>query len=75
LIRVFRATFPGNRSGCDESIELLDAQKAFILKQGNNGVLVAEICRKAGISRATYFKWHKDCAGLLPIRCGSDYDI
>jgi putative transposase len=25
-----------------------DAQKAFILKQGNDGVPVAEICRKAG---------------------------
>ncbi len=26
------------------------AQKAFILKQGDDGVPVAEICRKAGIS-------------------------
>ena len=25
-----------------------DAQKAFILKQGNDGVPVAEICRKVG---------------------------
>ncbi|MDA9534784.1 transposase, partial [Bradyrhizobium sp. CCBAU 21362] len=24
-----------------------DAQKAFILKQGNDGVAVADICRKA----------------------------
>jgi transposase-like protein len=32
-----------------------DAQKAFILKQGDDGVPVAEICRKAGISQATYF--------------------
>ncbi|MCP1845931.1 putative transposase [Bradyrhizobium sp. USDA 4524] len=29
-----------------------DAQKAFILKQGNDGVPVAEICRKVGISQA-----------------------
>lgn len=28
-----------------------DAQKAFILKQGADGVPVAEICSKAGISR------------------------
>ena len=27
-----------------------DAQKAFILKQGADGVPVAEICRRAGIS-------------------------
>ena len=26
-----------------------DAQKAFIIKQGEEGTLVAEICRRAGI--------------------------
>ncbi len=26
-----------------------DAQKAFIIKQGEEGATVAEICRKAGI--------------------------
>ncbi len=34
-----------------------DAQKAFIVKQGEEGTPVAEICRKAGISQATYFNW------------------
>lgn len=43
-----------------------DAQKAFILRQGEEGVAVAEICRKAGISQATYFNWKKKYAGLLP---------
>lgn len=43
-----------------------DAQKAYILKQGVEGTLVAEICRKAGISQATYFNWKKKYAGLLP---------
>jgi putative transposase len=43
-----------------------DAQKAFILKQGEEGTPVAEICRKAGISQATYFNWKKKYAGLLP---------
>tara|TARA_R110002012_G_scaffold228898_1_gene401440 strand:- start:885 stop:1199 length:315 start_codon:yes stop_codon:yes gene_type:complete len=43
-----------------------DAQKAFILKQGESGMPVAEICRKAGISQATYFNWKKKYAGLLP---------
>jgi putative transposase len=43
-----------------------DAQKAFIIKQGDEGTPVAEICRKAGISRATYFNWKKKYAGLLP---------
>jgi putative transposase len=36
-----------------------DAQKAFILRQGADGVPVADICRKAGISQATYFNWKK----------------
>ncbi len=43
-----------------------DAQKAFIIKQGEEGAPVAEICRKAGISQATYFNWKKKYAGLLP---------
>jgi len=38
----------------------------FILKQGNDGVPVTEICRKAGISQATYFNWKKKYDGLLP---------
>jgi hypothetical protein len=31
-----------------------DAQKAFILRQGEEGVAVVEICRKAGISHADF---------------------
>lgn len=36
------------------------------MKQGESGMPVAEICRKAGISQATYFNWKKKYAGLLP---------
>ena len=43
-----------------------EAQKAFILKQGADGIPVADICRKAGISQATYFNWKKKYDGLLP---------
>jgi putative transposase len=43
-----------------------DAQKAFILRQGNDGVPVADICRKAGISQATYFKLKKKYEGMQP---------
>lgn len=43
-----------------------DAQKAFILKQGSDGMSVADVCRKAGISQATYFNWKKKYDGLLP---------
>ena len=46
-----------------------DAQKAFIIRQGEEGTPVEEICRKAGISQATYFNWKKKYAGhagLMP---------
>jgi putative transposase len=43
-----------------------DAHKAFILKQGADGMPVADICRKAGISQAIYFNWKKKYDGLLP---------
>ncbi len=43
-----------------------DAQKAFVLKQGADGVPVVEICRRAGISQATYFNWKKKYDGLPP---------
>lgn len=43
-----------------------DAQEAFILKHGDEGVPVAEICWKAGISQATYFNWREKYAVLLP---------
>jgi putative transposase len=41
-----------------------DAQKAFILEQGADGVPVADICRKVGISQATYVNWKKKYDGL-----------
>jgi len=43
-----------------------DAQKAYVLRQGEEGVPVAEICRKAGISQATYFNWKKKFGGMIP---------
>jgi putative transposase len=41
------------------------AQKAFVIKQGEEGTPVAEICRKAGVSQATYFNWKKMYGGLM----------
>ncbi len=43
-----------------------EAQIAFVLKQAEDGMAVAEVCRKAGISQATYFNWKKKYAGLMP---------
>ena len=42
-----------------------DAQKAFILKQGSDGMPVADICRKVGVNQATYFNWKRKYDGLL----------
>jgi putative transposase len=43
-----------------------EAQKALILKQAEEGVPIGEVCRKAGISQATFYAWRKKYAGLLP---------
>ena len=43
-----------------------DAQSALILKQGSEGMPVADNGRKAGISQATYFYWKRKYDGLLP---------
>lgn len=43
-----------------------EQQIAFILKQGDEGVSVAEVYRKAGISAATYYNWRKKYGGLMP---------
>jgi putative transposase len=45
--------------------EFSDAQRALILKQGTDSVSIAEICRKTGISQATYFDWEKRYDDLL----------
>lgn len=56
----------GRRTDRDEGIEVHGPQKAFIIRQGENGTTVEEICRKAGISQATYFNWKKKCSGMMP---------
>jgi transposase-like protein len=46
--------------------EFTEAQIAFILRQGEEGTAVGEICRKAGISEGTYYNWSKEYGGLMP---------
>ncbi|MBC3788908.1 putative transposase [Spirosoma sp. LMG 31448] len=41
-----------------------EAQIVFALKQSDTGVAVAEVCRKMGISEATYYNWKKKYVGL-----------
>src|SRR3954453_17458594 len=67
LVRVFGVRFPGwEERRTMKASRFSDAQKAFILKQGRDGIPVADLCRKAGISQATYLIWKKKYDGLLP---------
>ena len=41
-----------------------EAQIIFALKQSETGVSVSEVCRKMGISEATFYNWKKKYGGL-----------
>ena len=41
-------------------------QIAFLLRHGEEGASVEEVCRKAGISIQTYCRWRKKYGGLMP---------
>jgi len=43
-----------------------EAQIAFVLKQAEDGTAIGEVCRKVGISEATFYNWRKRYAGLMP---------
>ncbi len=41
-----------------------EAQIVFAIKQSETGVPVSEICRKMGISEATFYNWKKKYGGI-----------
>lgn len=41
-----------------------EEQIAFALKQAESGTRVEEVCRKIGISQATFYAWRKKFGGL-----------
>ncbi len=41
-----------------------EAQIVFAIKQSETGVAIAEICRKMGISEATFYNWKKKYGGM-----------
>lgn len=41
-----------------------EEQIAFALKQAESGSRVEEVCRKMGISQATFYAWRKKFGGL-----------
>jgi putative transposase len=43
-----------------------EQQIAFVLRQAEEGTPIAEVCRKAGISEASFYAWRKKYGGLMP---------
>lgn len=41
-----------------------EAQIVFAIRQADNGVKIEEVCRKLGISEATFHNWKKKYGGL-----------
>ena len=37
-----------------------------MLRQAEEGTAIGEVCRKAGISEATFYNWRKKYGGLMP---------
>ena len=46
--------------------QFTEDQIAFALKQAELGVSVGEVCRKMGISDATFYVWRKKYGGVGP---------
>jgi putative transposase len=40
-----------------------EAEIVFALRPADTGITVAEMCRKMGISEATYYNWRKKYGG------------
>jgi len=43
-----------------------EQQIAFALHQAESGISVAEVCRKMGVSEATFYRWKQLYGGLMP---------
>jgi len=50
----------------DEGEQVYGRPEGVHLKQADEGVPIGDVCRKAGISQATFYSWRKKYAGLLP---------
>jgi putative transposase len=43
-----------------------DEQIAYAVKQAEAGVAIDELCRKYGVSEATFYRWRAKYGGLAP---------
>jgi putative transposase len=41
-----------------------ESQIVFALRQAENGIKIEEVCRKLGVSEATFHNWKKKYSGL-----------
>ncbi len=48
-----------------------EEQIAFALKQAETGTRVEEVCRKMGISEATFYNWKKSLAAWAWQNCAA----
>jgi len=42
-----------------KKLKFTEAQIAFAIKQSESGTRVEEVCRKMGISEATFYNWNR----------------
>lgn len=65
---------PLNGGGADEKVTIHEEQIVFALKQAELGTSVPNVCRKLGVSDATFYTWRKKY-GEIPLlisnTCGS----
>ncbi len=54
----------GHEGHAIKTSKFTEEQIAFALKQAELGTKVEEICRKLGISEATFYNWKKKFGGL-----------
>lgn len=49
-----------------KKLRFTEEELVFVLKQAELGTSVPEVCRKPGISGATFYTWRKKYGGISP---------
>ena len=63
-VEIFGRFNPFGQEICHEKSKFTEEQIAFALRQAESGTTVAEVCRKMGVSEATFYNWKKKYGGL-----------
>jgi putative transposase len=56
---------------CSCLSKFAEQQIAFALQRAESGTQVAEVCRKMGISEATFYRWKQLYGGLIALAAPS----